>query len=353
VVQREIGQNVYFNPLHALEFRPEFDRITNRQMLELMRAVPDEQARRLVALAVLSLFRMLRYLSLAEASARQATETPKRSTATVYVVLSVLRSDARALASHFRQRAGQLLADGFDADIFQISAPELPAQYERLLARGHGLRDIKAALEAVAANLRLEMRRAFERDFPALDVMPPPDELRSAIQRLIANLRPAFQNAVIFMGTSLGTRLDAGGVFDEEAARRALSERLRRDVWMFGQIVRAFAVKARSVDGSRGDGWGAESPVAFVREFLAYFRAMGYPLLRAADYPRVDAFLGAIAKLEDVPQPSRLAAAVDEAEQFYVFLSELFDAIGRREELAGVDFDRHAAAGSLKLYLGE
>jgi hypothetical protein len=170
---------------------------------------------------------------------------------------------------------------------------------------------------------------------------------------LIANLRPAFQNAVIFMGTSLGTRLDAGGVFDEEAARRALSERLRRDVWMFGQIVRAFAVKARSVDGSRGDGWGAESPVAFVREFLAYFRAMGYPLLRAADYPRVDAFLGAIAKLEDVPQPSRLAAAVDEAEQFYVFLSELFDAIGRREELAGVDFDRHAAAGSLKLYLGE
>jgi hypothetical protein len=80
---------------------------------------------------------------------------------------------------------------------------------------------------------------------------------------------------------------------------------------------------------------------------------MGYPLLRAADYPRVDAFLGAIAKLEDVPEPSRVAAAVDEAEQFYVFLSELFDAIGRREELAGVDFDRHAAAGSLKLYLGE
>src|SRR5215472_3621379 len=62
VGQREIAQSVYFNPLHALEFRPEFDRITNAQMLELIRSVPGEQARRLVALTVLSLFRMLRYL---------------------------------------------------------------------------------------------------------------------------------------------------------------------------------------------------------------------------------------------------------------------------------------------------
>jgi hypothetical protein len=355
VVQREIAQNVYFNPLHALEFRPEFDRIINKQMLELVRAVPGEQARRLVALAVLSLFRMLRYLLLAEAFAGEVTETPKRSTANVYVILSVLRSDARALAGHFRRRAGQILACGFDTDVFRVSAPELPAHYERLLARAHELRDIKAALGVVAANLRLEMRRAFERDFPSLDATPSPDELRSAVRRLTTNLRPAFQNAIIFIGTSLGARLDIGGVFDEETSRRVLSERLRRDVWMFGQIVRAFAVKGRAVDSSRVEGWGAGSPLAFVREFLPYVRAMGYPLLRAADYPRVDAFLGAISKLEDTnfPDPTRLTAAIDEAEQFYVFLSELFDAIGRREELAGVDFDRHAAAGSLKLYLGE
>ena len=32
-------------------------------------------------------------------------------------------------------------------------------------------------------------------------------------------------------------------------------------------------------------------PLQFVREFLSYFRAMGYPLLRASDYPRVDTFL--------------------------------------------------------------
>ena len=65
---------------------------------------------------------------------------------------------------------------------------------------------------------------------------------------------------------------------------------------------------------------------------------MGYPLLRAADYPRVDAFLDAMANASGrrPPRPVRASqSAVDEAERFHAFLAELFDAIGRREELVG------------------
>jgi hypothetical protein len=92
-----------------------------------------------------------------------------------------------------------------------------------------------------------------------------------------------------------------------------------------------------------------------VHEFMAYFRAMGYPLLRGADYPRVDAFLAAMTRLKDsdLLDPARLVAAVDEADQFHAFLVELFAAIGRRDELAGSPFDRRAAAEALKLYLGD
>jgi hypothetical protein len=144
-------------------------------------------------------------------------------------------------------------------------------------------------------------------------------------------------------------------VFDDETARRVLSERLRRDVWMFAQIVRAFAVKARSVKAEGQERWAGVSPLAFVREFMAYFRAMGYPLLRSADYPRVDAFLEAMASLRDsdLLDPARLDVAVDESERFHGFLTELFEAIGRRDELAGVPFDRRAAAEALRLYLGD
>jgi len=354
VAQREVAQSTYFNPLNALEFRPEFDRITNPQILALMRAVPGEQARRLVALTFLSLFRMLRYLSLLDACIRRPTEGPRRSAGTVYLILSVLRSDARALSSYLRRRAGPLLAESYERDIFRIPAPHLTQRYDELLAEGHRLLAIKATFEGISANVRLELRRAFEHDLPAPEKGPGVDELRGAVRQAVANLRPALQNVVLFLGKSLGARLDEHGVFDDAAARRSLSERLRRDVWMFAQIVRAFAVKARAAQTGE-QRWVGGSPLSFVREFFAYFRAMGYPLLRTADYPRFNAFLSAMTSLQesDLVDATRLQAAVGECEQFHAFLLQLLEQIGGREELAGTPFDRRAAAEALKLYLGD
>jgi hypothetical protein len=351
VAQREVSQSSFFNPLSALEFRPEFDRITNPQMLELMQRVPSEQGRRLVALTFLSLFRMLRYVSLMESTVRAPG---KRSTGVVYLTLSVLRSDARALTGYLRQRAGGLLAESYERDLFKVPASLLEKRYDALLAEGHALLDVKATLGTIAANVRLELRRVFEHDFPPPDSHPDSEDLRDGVGRVTSNLRPALQNAILFLAKSLGSTLDARGVFDDAAARRAVSERLRRDVWMFAQIVRAFAHKARAVRSGE-DGWSGVSPLQFVREFLSYFRAMGYPLLRTADYPRFDAFMSALSEIEesDLLDGERLATAIDEAEQFHDFLQELFEGICRRDELSGVAFDRRAAAGALKLYLGD
>ena len=356
LLQREIFGSAYFNPLTALEFRPEFDRITNAHLLELMRSVPGEHGRRIVALTFLSLFRMLRYIALAEERVRTGDDSPRRMAGVVYLVLSVLRSDARALSSYVRQRAGPLLAEGFERELFTIAARDLAARYDPLMAEGHRLLEIRSTLEGISANLRIELRRAFEYEFPAPELAPSADALRSAVKQLASTLRPALQNAILVFGKALGARLDEHGVFDDIAARRSLSERLRRDVWMFAQIVRAFAQKARAVPSATGDErWSGASSLEFVREFLSYFRAMGYPLLRAADYPRFDAFLSAMAGLEesDLLDDAHLRSALSEAEQFYEFLTALFDQIGRRVELASVPFDRRVAASSLRLYLGE
>ena len=354
VAYREVSQSAYFNPLSALEFRPEFDRITNPQVLELMRQVPGEQARRLVALTFLSLFRMLRYLTVLENAAKEPPEATRRMTGIIFSVMSVLRSDARALTGYLRQRAGTLLSDSYERELFKVPAALMGARYESLLAEGHRLLAIKATLGGIGANVRLEMRRAFEHDFPAPEANPTGDEVRTAVEKTVANMRPALQNAVLFLGKSLGSRLDQHGIFDDEAARRTLSERLRRDVWMFAQIVRAFSHKARAVPGGE-EHWGGISSLQFVREFLAYFRSMGYPLLRTADYPRFDAFMKAMATLEesDLLDPLRLQRATSECDQFYDFLVALFEQIGHRDELAGTAFDRRAAAESLKLYLGD
>jgi hypothetical protein len=349
VAHREISQSAFFNPLAALEFRPEFDRITNVRVLELMRQVPGEQARRLVALTFLSLFRMLRYLTLLEQVVREP-----RPAGVVYLVLSVLRSDARALTDYLRKQAGGQLADSYERELFKIPASQIAAKYEEMMAEAHRLLTIKATLGGIAANVRLELRRTFEHDLPPADGSTSSEALRAAVAAIGGNLRPALQNAVLVLGKALGARLDEHGVFDDAAARRSLSIRLRRDVWMFAQIVRAFSAKARTT-ASREDRWSGPSSLQFVREFLVYFGAMGYPLLRAADYPRFDAFNAALNALEetDLLDPERLERAVGESDQFHSFLSQLFEQIGQRDELQGVPFDRRAAAEALKLYLGD
>jgi hypothetical protein len=354
VAQREVSQSTYFNPLSALEFRPEFDRITNPQLLELMRAVPSEQARRLVALTFLSLFRMLRYLTLLESLAARPPDGTRRMVGSAYLVFSVLRSDARALTGYLRKRAGPLLAESYERDIFRVPSTHLVRRYDGLLAEGHRLLGIKATFEGISANVRLEMRRAFQHDLPAPELAPSAEQVRVAIRAAALNLRPSLQNVVLFLGKALGVRLDEQGVFDDKAARRLLSERLRRDVWMFAQIVRAFAHKARTVQAGE-HGWGGVSPLQFVREFLLYFKAMGYPLLRASDYPRVDSFLGAMSQLEesDLYEATRLGHAMVECERFQEFLTNLFNQLGNREELAQSPFDRRSAAEALRLYLGD
>jgi hypothetical protein len=349
---RETAQSAFFNPLVALEFRPEFDRIHSAQVLELIQSVPGEEAHRLVALTFLSLFRMLRYLRLLDAIALDHSD--RRVGGRAYPVLAVLRSDARALSNYLRRRGGALLAESFHHDLLKVPAGELAARFEELSMEGHRLIAIKAALAGVAANLRLEMRRAFEHDLTSVESAPAETELRTRLREVARNLRPALQNAVMFLAKSLGAQIEEGQVFDDQAARRASSERLRRDIWMFAQIARAFASKARHTDPATDD-WRKRSSLSFVREFLAYFAAMGYPLLRVGDYPRVDAFMAAMAGLEetDLLDPKRLASAVSEAEAFHDFLTDLFERISRRDELAGTPFDKPAAARALRLYLGD
>ncbi len=349
LAQREISRSPYFNPLSSLEFRPEFDRIAAKPILDLMERAPAA-GHRLVALTFLGLFRMLRYLRLLEGAPRDVEQRAGRT----FLVLSVLRSDARALSSHLRRRAGAVLAEGYEDALLKIPAGELHARYDAMLAEGHALLGVRAALETIAATLRLELRRAFEHDLPAPDRDCTADELRAAVQSVVRNLRPALQSSVLFLAKSLGAqRLDAGGVFDEAGVRRASSERLRRDVWMFAQILRAFAHKARAATAA-DDRWAGAASFQFVKEFLRYFRAMGYPLLRGSDYPRFDAFLGAMNGIGDTDllDPPRLEAALAEAEAFRSFLDGLFEQIGARAELADAPFDRRAAAMTLKLYLG-
>ena len=114
-------------------------------------------------------------------------ETGKREVVAgrAYLVLSVLRSDARALSDYLRRKAGLHLASSFERDVFAVAASDLRGHSDALRAEAHRLVGIRSALEGIAGSLRLELRRAFLHDLPAPEALPGDRQLREALQATI------------------------------------------------------------------------------------------------------------------------------------------------------------------------
>jgi hypothetical protein len=348
VVVREVGRNAFFNPLVQLEFRPEFDRIKHAEVLDVLHGVRTESAHRVLALVFLTLFRCLRYAQMLEQYGPEPIAVRR-----CYVVLAVLRSDIRALTRFLSRGAAISIADGLERDMLAVPASEIKERYGELSAEARALISLRGMLESIASGLRIEVRRVFERDVPAPEVPTTDKELGAQMVLSSATLRAALEHALRVLCAELRPDASLPSLGDDASARRMASERLRRDIWIFQQVLRAFLALAEQ--GPRGsDTWAGAGGLQFVRDFLQHFRAIGYQLVRAHDYPRLNAYLESLEELRDVDllEPSRLLRVAEESKSFARFLGELFERVGNRAELRGVAFDRQTAGEVLKIYLG-
>lgn len=348
MLTREVSRNVFFNPLVALEFRGEFDRIRSAEVLEAMGGVPSEVAHRVVALTFLTLFRSLRYLGIIDEYCAEPSGTRLS-----YMLLAVLRSDLRALTHFLERRAADAMADGFERELLSMRAFDVLEHRKTLVDTATSLISLRGVLDTSLSMIRREVGAVFQRDIPAVELGVPSQDLGQRMRGASASLRSTLHQTVHALCAELTHGKMTPMLGGDHGARRASSLRLRRDVWMFGQILRAFLAKADSPHDD-ADRWASYASFQFVREFLKHFRAIGYQLLRLSDYERVDPFLRSLESLREVDlmDPKRLKEAIAECQKLYDYLQRLFDQVSQRQELRDVPFDKREAAESLKIYLG-
>ena len=343
-----IAHNPFFNPAPALEFCPEYDRIASAQMLGVLRSLEQSRIQSFAVLTSLSLFRALRCLTLLEAMSKHERWSDSLS----FLILAVLRNDMRLLTEHVRTHIGEGLARELERDVMAVAAADIFARFEDLLVQHQKLSSEREIFVSLMLGLGMELRHVFLREIPSPGDAFMHENLRALLQGIVQRLKPAFQHALLFLGRSLGGKLDEQEVFPEPEHRLERAVRLRRDVWMFAQILRAFSSKARHADAIV-DRWTAPAAFSFVRDFWLYFRALGYQLLWIAGYPRADAFLNAVRALKsaDFVSRDRMESAILECENFYAFLRRMFDQLSRSEALVGIPFDRREAARTLRHYV--
>jgi hypothetical protein len=346
--EREIHRSSYFDPLAALEFRTEFDRLKSIEVLDLLRRIPIDPARRVAALTFLAIFRLLRYLDLVAEEVREP-----EGHLTVYALLAVLRSDARALQIFMRRDVAAWISTGFGRVFEHMDASRLNDAYPEITADFEKLRSLRQVLGAMGTQLRMEQRKVYEQQLPVVGAAESPEAFVDALAASVQSLREFLQSTAVLLASEFDSEIDGDKLFESYTSLRLRSERLRRDIWMFQQILRAFIAKAKG-SSHAADQWAGLNTFRFVREFVGYFKSMGYQLLRHSDYEEFDRFMGLVDRLRDgdVLEVQRLHHVIETCESFQAFLEQTFEGIGHRQELAGVPFDRKDAARTLMLYLG-
>lgn len=344
---REIGRNAFFDPLRTLEFSPEYDHLRQVELLDIVSRDGPRGAQKAIALSFLALQRQLRYLDVALDLIGDRTEGQL-----VWIFLAAFRVDGSALANFMRKDAPLWMAGGFEEQVLNLKASEILEVLPMLEQEYLLLHDLGAIFQSMGDQLGLEIRNAFEHalDFSRDDVTS--DEARQRVSLVLAALREFIKSSILILAQVFEPAIEATHLFRDGLEGRALSERLRRDIWIFNQVMRAFLAKAEAAPESANK-WSGTSSYRFVRDFIVYFKNLGFHLLRASSYERIDELMTLIQALNasDMLEHELVEVFVRECEFFRDDLQHTFDAVSQSEELRGVPFDRHGAAETLRMFL--
>ena len=348
VAQREIHRSVFFNPLSALEFTEEYDRIHPEPILQLVRRTENEQIKKTLAIVFLSLFRLLKYID--QGDALRQSEEGRFSELCAW--LAVLRSDARALTIFLKRNAPVWLAQGFGSLYENLPPNKVSDNFHAFASEFRKLRPISELLVSIGNQLRLEQRMAFEQRLPSICEVTDQEQFKQTVGQATDALRAFLQNAMALIVSEMDSSIDVKKILPGFMPQEVHSARLRRDIWMFQQILRAFLEKAQTTVNA-ADTWSGMASFHFVRTFVRYFRSLGYHLLRHSNYDQFDEFIFLLDRLKggDVLQVQRFSNVLEACEDFQNFLELSFEALDKQKDLQGIPFDRKDAANTLKLFL--
>lgn len=297
---REIVLNRYFRPFRPLEFRIEYDRIRSVRILDLLASQAEEGVRRLFATAFVALFRLLRYLSYISHEGEEAL--PRRAR----VVLALVRSETVSLVGFLRH------------ELATQAGPK------RLKAAGlRAARDIAKEAQRIAKEVLAETPGAADASIKAAVAFT--TLFRAQIVALVDALEP---------GSITGE--DA---FTQLVLPEAMAQRLRKDLWVFGQLCRTTEMAMRSEDVQ-----AAEAALSALKSYLGYFQDVSYQLLRYSDYEPFDRFAALLMELPWPPEgPGIRHRLAEDLHRFIPTLESTFASVSRRVLLQGRSFDRKDA----------
>jgi len=180
-------------------FRIQYDLIENKSLTEVLRGIPDETVRRNSALALLYLFRFLKYLKIIQDDLQR-----DRALRHHLVIFSLLHEEMENLSNFLKTRL--------------------------LKGRDPGW-DLRSAAELVAYALKTESRRVSSRELIYVSRETDPANIYARIENSHGLLLNCCQSSILSLVGAVDKNFDEKILFPQRAERIAGADRIRQELW--------------------------------------------------------------------------------------------------------------------------
>jgi len=195
IVYREVRRSDLLALLIDKKFKPVHDRIGNRAVSRLIRAIPDPVERRQAAKVFLELFRLLHYLEYTD-----PMRLPEEELRDTILLFALVVSETRLLLSYIERR----VLRGRDATLplYQI-------------------------YDSFVYCIPLELKKVVNTELSDISVSRQAEHVRTRVENSHGILKDCFQQSIVQLAQSFDTEIDGARIFPDFSARRDQSVELR------------------------------------------------------------------------------------------------------------------------------
>lgn len=278
--QQELKNCRYIDMLMSQRFRIQYDLIDNKSLMEVLRGIKDEQVQRNVALAMLYIFRFLKYLSFISGDLQH--DRPLRHH---LVIFSLLHEEMENLSNFLKARM--------------------------LKGKSAGP-DLKNAADMVAYSLKTESRRVLSRELVFVSREMEPSNVYARIENSHGLLMNCCQGGILNLVHALDPNFDDRTLFKKRAERIAMGDQIRQDLWSLRQWLMELSENETVPDSTK------------IIERLTSFKEKSLPLLMYRDWAGFESFMEILAISND---PNEI---VTRMRRFINFIEDLIQEVSKR-----------------------
>ncbi|HUT56050.1 MAG TPA: hypothetical protein VM658_21850 [bacterium] len=327
LISREMLGNRYFNPSRPVEFRPEFDKVNNKRIGMIVRAVKDAQLQRNASIVVLAFNRLLQYLRFIDPRS-ESIEHLKSS----LLFFALIHSESKYLMEFMETNLPDRLAGNPD----KMRGP------------------FTEACDSLSFQLQMELKKIHAGELLNLAKQKKLESVKTAVENSHGILMNFFQQSVIQILKVFESGLAGEEIFPVFISRRKQSLKLREDLAVFRSMMEKFEEITETTEA----GMHLDTYLKYLvlqKGFVARMRRGTMPLMRYHDLVEFEKYLKFVEGLglDDLHIMDKLDKFKMESKFFKILVETTLGHIDNRSELQGEPLDKARVERRLKRFVVE